>query len=68
MLTAAELGRPSKRAFTAYDESCEGVYDKRFLSKLNNVCQDCYNLYRKRSVSIDCRYSFLQQLQARVFQ
>ncbi|KAK4321011.1 hypothetical protein Pmani_008176 [Petrolisthes manimaculis] len=38
-----------------FDKSCKGVYSRSLFSKLNAVCDDCYNLYRKSHVSIMCK-------------
>lgn len=50
--SSSELGRPKRALF---DDSCKGVYDRELFSKLDRVCEDCYNLYRKTSVSYECR-------------
>nr|QHR84459.1 hyperglycemic hormone A [Panulirus homarus] len=42
-----------KRA--VFDQSCKGVYDRSLFQKLDRVCDDCYNLYRKSYVSTGCR-------------
>nr|ANQ38675.1 AtmCHH1 preproprotein [Atyopsis moluccensis] len=42
-----------KRA--VFDQSCKGIYDRELFRKLERVCEDCYNLYRKPYVGIDCR-------------
>jgi len=52
MSLTADLGRPKRALF---DESCKGVYDRHLFSKLDRVCEDCYNLYRTSSVSYECR-------------
>nr|AKE33032.1 crustacean hyperglycemic hormone precursor [Ocypode quadrata] len=38
-----------------YDHSCKGVYDRSLFSKLEHVCDDCYNLYRTSYVASACR-------------
>nr|ABA70561.1 prepro crustacean hyperglycemic hormone pericardial organ isoform [Potamon ibericum] len=38
-----------------YDRSCKGVYDRSLFSKLEHVCDDCYNLYRTSYVASACR-------------
>ncbi|KAK3859211.1 hypothetical protein Pcinc_034650, partial [Petrolisthes cinctipes] len=38
-----------------FDKSCKGVYSRSLFSKLDAVCDDCYNLYRKSHVSIMCK-------------
>ncbi|XP_042868659.1 crustacean hyperglycemic hormones-like [Penaeus japonicus] len=35
--------------------SCTGVYDRELVGRLDNVCEDCYNLYRDVEVAADCR-------------
>ncbi|XP_071522400.1 crustacean hyperglycemic hormone B-like [Panulirus ornatus] len=40
---------------TAFDETCKGVYDRALFLKLDTVCDDCYNLYRKSNVGTECR-------------
>nr|WDS50829.1 crustacean hyperglycemic hormone [Palaemon carinicauda] len=37
------------------DQSCKGIFDRELFKKLDRVCDDCYNLYRKPYVAIDCR-------------
>nr|ARN17962.1 CHH1L precursor [Caridion steveni] len=37
------------------DQSCKGIFDRELFKKLDRVCEDCYNLYRKPYVGIDCR-------------
>nr|AMB38750.1 crustacean hyperglycemic hormone precursor [Talitrus saltator] len=51
-LLSTDLGRPKRALF---DDSCKGVYDRELFAKLDRVCEDCYNLYRKPSVSYECR-------------
>ncbi|XP_066939060.1 crustacean hyperglycemic hormone-like [Macrobrachium rosenbergii] len=43
----------SKRSIP--DSDCKGVYYADLWKKLVRVCRDCYNLYRKPYVSIECR-------------
>nr|AER27832.1 crustacean hyperglycaemic hormone [Grapsus tenuicrustatus] len=38
-----------------YDRACKGVYDRSLFSKLEHVCDDCYNLYRTHHVASSCR-------------
>nr|ANQ38658.1 CHH1L preproprotein [Chorismus antarcticus] len=53
-LTALARGHSlPKRA--VLDQSCKGIYDRELFKKLDRVCEDCYNLYRKPYVGIDCR-------------
>ncbi|XP_063614440.1 crustacean hyperglycemic hormones-like [Penaeus indicus] len=35
--------------------SCTGVYDRELLTRLDRVCEDCYNLYRNTDVAAECR-------------
>nr|AKA64489.1 crustacean hyperglycemic hormone precursor [Palaemon carinicauda] len=44
------------------DQSCKGIFDRELFKKLDRVCDDCYNLYRKPYVAIDCRESCYQNL------
>ena len=50
---AGEIGRP-KRA--SYDDQCKGAYDREIFEKLDRLCEDCYNLYRKAYISYECRW------------
>nr|ACS35346.1 crustacean hyperglycemic hormone isoform 1 [Rimicaris kairei] len=43
----------NKRA--VFDQSCKGIYDRELFRKLDRVCEDCYNLYRKPYVGVECR-------------
>nr|ARN17956.1 CHH precursor [Rimicaris exoculata] len=45
--------RVSKRG--VHDTSCKGINDKGLWDKLDRVCRDCQNLYRKPIVEIECR-------------
>nr|P83485.1 RecName: Full=Crustacean hyperglycemic hormone A; Short=CHHA [Cherax destructor] len=38
-----------------FDQACKGVYDRAIFKKLDRVCDDCYNLYRKPYVAVSCR-------------
>nr|AER27833.1 crustacean hyperglycaemic hormone [Ptychognathus pusillus] len=38
-----------------YDRSCKGIYDRSLFSKLEHVCDDCFNLYRSSHVASGCR-------------
>ncbi|XP_066962565.1 molt-inhibiting hormone-like [Macrobrachium rosenbergii] len=38
-----------------FDMSCKGVFDRKIFVELERICDDCYNLYRKPYVSINCR-------------
>nr|ARN17954.1 CHH1 precursor [Crangon crangon] len=37
------------------DPTCRGIYDRELFEKLDRVCDDCYNLYRKAYVDVNCR-------------
>nr|ABS01332.1 prepro-crustacean hyperglycemic hormone [Galathea strigosa] len=39
----------------AFDRNCKGVYDRGIFQKLEQVCDDCYNLYRKPYVAVSCK-------------
>jgi len=43
----------SKRSF--FDIQCKGVYNKEIFAKLENICHDCYNLYRDSELYSLCR-------------
>ncbi|CAG7730403.1 unnamed protein product [Allacma fusca] len=43
----------SKRSF--FDIQCKGAYDKAIFSKLDRVCDDCFNLYREPQLHSLCR-------------
>ena len=52
----APLTKNHGLAKRAADTSCKGAhYDYGILEKLERVCEDCYNLYRKPSALIECR-------------
>nr|ANQ38655.1 CHH1L preproprotein [Glyptonotus antarcticus] len=53
LVTLSARSPRSKRAL--YDSSCKGFYDQDLFHKLERVCDDCYNLYRKSHVVTDCR-------------
>ncbi|ROT68740.1 molt-inhibiting hormone-like isoform X2 [Penaeus vannamei] len=38
-----------------FDHSCKGIYDRELFRKLDRVCEDCYNLYRKPYVATECK-------------
>ncbi|XP_045610488.1 molt-inhibiting hormone isoform X2 [Procambarus clarkii] len=38
-----------------FDQACKGIYDRAIFRKLELVCDDCYNLYRKPKVATTCR-------------
>ncbi|XP_066963258.1 crustacean hyperglycemic hormone B-like [Macrobrachium rosenbergii] len=43
----------NKRAI--FDPTCKGIFDRGLLKKLEKVCEDCYNVYRKPYVGVECR-------------
>ncbi|KAL7631556.1 UNVERIFIED_CONTAM: hypothetical protein RMT77_018138 [Armadillidium vulgare] len=43
-----------------YDSSCVGSYDRERFAQLDGICDDCYNLYRRSHVSIECRRNCFQ--------
>ncbi|XP_064085676.1 crustacean hyperglycemic hormone B-like [Macrobrachium nipponense] len=43
----------NKRAIL--DPTCKGIFDRGLLKKLEKVCEDCYNVYRKPYVAVECR-------------
>ncbi|XP_037788550.1 crustacean hyperglycemic hormone-like [Penaeus monodon] len=36
-------------------DSCTGAYNRELLTRLDRVCEDCYNLYRDTDVAAECR-------------
>ena len=45
-----------KRSGQSYMElSCDGAYDRQLFSRLERVCDDCYNLYKEPQVHGMCR-------------
>ncbi|XP_068202982.1 crustacean hyperglycemic hormone-like [Palaemon carinicauda] len=49
------LGGHSAEKRAVFDMSCRGVYDWDIFMVLDRVCEDCYNLYRKPYVGVQCR-------------
>ncbi|XP_059099554.1 mandibular organ-inhibiting hormone-like [Tigriopus californicus] len=47
------LGQPHKRDYEALE--CRGMYDHGIFTKLNRICDDCYNLYKDVEVHHYCR-------------
>ncbi|CAH1115512.1 unnamed protein product [Psylliodes chrysocephalus] len=43
----------TKRSFN--DLQCKGVYDKSIFARLDQICEDCYNLFREPPVYSMCR-------------
>ena len=37
--------------------SCRGKYNTAIYTQLDNICEDCYNLYKDPDVHHMCRYS-----------
>ena len=44
---------PTKRSYVSLQ--CRGLYDANIFSKLDGICEDCYNLYREPEVHGMCR-------------
>ncbi len=42
-----------KRSF--YDIHCKGIYDKTIFAKVDQICEDCYNLFREPKLHSVCR-------------
>ncbi|XP_055939899.1 crustacean hyperglycemic hormone-like [Argiope bruennichi] len=49
----ASIDREVKRSFT--DLGCMGIYDKAKFTRLDRVCEECYQLYRESEVHTSCR-------------
>jgi hypothetical protein len=55
---------------TYVDLRCRGMYDPSIFAQLDNICEDCYNLYREPEVHGMCRkdcfssHTFRQCLQS----
>ncbi|CAH1115508.1 unnamed protein product [Psylliodes chrysocephalus] len=43
----------TKRSFK--DLQCKGVYDKSIFARLDQICEDCYNLFREPPLYTMCR-------------
>lgn len=54
----------SKHSFTGLSK-CGGDYDMAIYARMNQICQDCYNLYRDPEIFRGCRYGF-QSLSSKV--
>ncbi|CAL1285031.1 unnamed protein product [Larinioides sclopetarius] len=52
-VVSASIDREVKRSFS--DLGCMGVYDKAKFTRLDRVCEECYQLYREPEVHISCR-------------
>ena len=37
-------------------DECRGRYDPAIYTTLDNICEDCYNLYKDSDVHHMCRY------------
>lgn len=44
----------NKRSF--YDISCKGIYDKTIFARVDQICEDCYSLFRAAKLHTLCRY------------
>ncbi|XKL66325.1 hypothetical protein PGB90_009745 [Kerria lacca] len=42
-----------KRSF--YDIHCKGIYDQSIFAKVDQICEDCYNLFREPKLHSVCR-------------
>ncbi|XP_065215707.1 ion transport peptide-like isoform X1 [Planococcus citri] len=42
-----------KRSF--YDIHCKGIYDKSIFARIDQICEDCYNLFREPKLHSVCR-------------
>lgn len=49
-----------KRSF--YHIHCKGIYDKSIFAKVDQICEDCYNLFREQKLHTLCRYVKLRRL------
>ncbi|GIY33215.1 ion transport peptide-like [Caerostris darwini] len=52
-LAGAHVDRDAKRSFS--DLGCMGVYDKSKFTRLDRVCEECYQLFRESDVHTSCR-------------
>lgn len=43
-----------KRSF--YHIHCKGIYDKSIFARVDQICEDCYNLFREQKLHTLCRY------------
>ena len=37
-------------------DECRGRYDPAIYTTLDNICEDCYNLYKEPDIHSMCRY------------
>ncbi|RXG61381.1 Crustacean hyperglycemic hormone [Armadillidium vulgare] len=51
-----DFGSTGMKAKRNYDSNCVGSYDRKLFAQLDGICDDCFNLYRSRHVSIECRH------------
>ncbi|GIY15275.1 hypothetical protein CEXT_784591 [Caerostris extrusa] len=56
-LAGAHVDRDAKRSFLR--SGLHGVYDKSKFTRLDRVCEECYQLFRESDVHTSCRYSRL---------
>ena len=42
-----------KRSF--YDIQCKGIYDKTIFARVDQICEDCYNIFREPKLHTLCR-------------
>lgn len=42
-----------KRSF--YDIQCKGIYDKAIFARVDQICEDCYNIFREPKLHSLCR-------------
>ncbi|GBO18943.1 hypothetical protein AVEN_46421-1 [Araneus ventricosus] len=54
-VVSASVDREVKRSFS--DLGCMGVYDKAKFTRLDRVCEECYQLYREPEVHTSCSTS-----------
>ena len=57
---AAAIGKnKSKRKFTYTGLGCRGMFHKMIFSKLDKVCDECYDIFKIPEIHHLCRYLFL---------
>ncbi len=49
------LWREPHRKRNHEDLQCRGLYDRRLLTQLERICEDCYNLFKDPEVHGFCR-------------
>lgn len=40
---------------TFYDIHCKGIYDKSVFARVDQICEDCYNIFREPKLHSICR-------------